>query len=254
MVWLTLAFLATAFVYAAVGFGGGSTYTALLVLGEADYRLIPVVSLLCNVAVVIGGVSTFARAGWLDTRLALPLAVTSVPLAWLGGTTTVARGEFLLLLGLLLSLAGALLLLRDTGARLDDEIPVATTRSWLIGPTVGGAIGYVSGLVGIGGGIFLAPVLHLARVAPPRTIAATASLFILLNSLAALGGQAYKLRASGLTAELAPYGWLLIAVVAGGQLGSRTGLRLLSGPTLRRLTGLLVLSVGARVLILWQNS
>jgi uncharacterized membrane protein YfcA len=249
--WLLVGFLVTAALYASVGFGGGSTYSALLVVAGTDYRLIPVISLLCNLAVVSGGSLTFRKRGWLDSRLAFPLAATSVPFAWLGGATPIGRDSFLAILGGMLVAAG-LLLLRPEAP--ETPSPEATYRPRpLLAPLLGAGFGYAAGLVGIGGGIFLAPALHLSRMAPARTIAATTSVFILLNSLAGLAGQAYKLRGTGLPGEAVPYLMLLPAVLIGGRIGSLAGASVLPATLLRRVTGLLIVLVGGRLLLAWWS-
>lgn len=245
---LALAFLATAALYASVGFGGGSTYTALLALADTDFRLIPILSLSCNLVVVTGGALAFARGGWLNAELALPLALASVPMAWLGGATPIDRHSFLLALGAALIIAGGLLAARPVPLEQNERLSASRARLWTLGPITGAALGYVAGLVGIGGGIFLAPALHLARIAPARTIASTASVFILVNSIAGLAGQWFKLRGDLSGPEVMPYGWLLVAVFVGGQAGSRAGVRLMSPTALRRITGVLVLIVGLRLL------
>ncbi len=247
---LALAFFATAVLYASVGFGGGSTYNALLVLAGTDYRLVPVVGLACNLVVVTGGTLVFLRSGWLRLDVALPFAIASVPAAWLGGATPVDRATFALLLGSSLVTAGALLVVPNRRAEVDD-VRVSRRVLWTVGPVVGGALGYLSGLVGIGGGIFLSPILHLARLAHPKTIAATASVFILLNSLSGITGQWFKLRAASGLPAVGGHGWLLLAVLVGGQIGSRWSSRRLPASTVRALTGVLVIYVGLRLLHTW---
>lgn len=251
MMSLALAFLATAALYASVGFGGGSTYNALLVLAGTDYRLVPVVGLACNLIVVAGGTLIYLRSGWLRLDVALPLAVASVPCAWLGGATPVDQATFSLLLGGSLVVAGGLLLAPNRAADGVDEVHVSRRWLWTFGPVVGAAIGYLAGLVGIGGGIFLSPLLHLGRLAHPKTIAATASVFILVNSIAGLGGQWFKLRATADLPDVGLHGWLLLAVFGGGQIGSRAGVSRLNGAAVRSLTGVLVIYVGLRLLHTW---
>lgn len=249
MAWLFVGFLITATLYASVGFGGGSTYSALLVVADTDYRLIPVVSLLCNLAVVSGGSLAFWKRGWLDSQLAFPLAATSVPFAWLGGATPIGRDSFLAILGGILVATGLLLLRREDR---EGAAPMGTSGPRpLVASLLGGSFGYLAGLVGIGGGIFLAPALHLTRMAPARKIAATTSIFILLNSLAGLAGQAYKLRGTELPGEAVPYLMLLPAVLIGGRIGSVAGASLLPASLLRQLTGVLILLVGGRLLFAW---
>jgi uncharacterized membrane protein YfcA len=241
---LALAFLVTALFYASVGFGGGSTYSALLALSGLDYRLLPLVSLACNIVVVAGGSIRFARAELTPWRKALVIVALGAPASFVGGLTPIREATFLTLLGasLVLTALTMLLPIRDTagGARL---------RAARFMPLAAAPLGYFAGLVGIGGGIFLAPLLHLARWHEARGIAATASLFILVNSLFGLAGQMLKngpgLFGTAIGAALP----LLIAVVIGGQIGSLLAARLLPARWIRWLTAALVLVVGVRLLV-----
>ena len=247
--WLPVGFFATALLYASVGFGGGSTYNALLALADTDFRVLPIISLCCNIAVVTGGTIRFARAGQVPWRDALKVALVAAPLAFLGGLTPVKEEHFLLLLGASLVLAGiALLVVPQPPA---DEAPEGTTRKrsgrWM--PLAAVPIGYLAGLVGIGGGIFLAPLLHLTRWNSARRIAATTSLFILINSITGLAGQLAK---AGPDRFVEAFGWglpLLLAVVVGGQLGSLLAIRLLPEKVIRWLTGGLTIWAGSRLLL-----
>lgn len=242
--WLTPAFFGTALLYASVGFGGGSTYSALLSLAGFDYRLLPIVSLCCNVVVVTGGTLRFARAGVLPWRKALSLALIAAPLAFLGGLTPIREATFLILLGLSLIAAGlALFLPRAPEA---ETAPSAGAR-WM--GFAAAPLGYLAGLVGIGGGIFLAPLLHLTRWAGARQIAATTSLFILINSLAGLAGQLAKNGPAQFAEALTPALPLLIAVIVGGQLGSLLALRWLPERLIRWLTAALTIWAGSRLLL-----
>jgi uncharacterized protein len=245
MIWLTLGFALTAALYASVGFGGGSTYTALLTLAGTDYRILPAISLLCNIIVVTGGTIRYARAGEVPWRRVLPIVAVSAPLAILGGLTPIRQPTFMLLLGGSLLVAGLLL-------TLQRDVPRVRKSGFRGLPLIAGAaLGYLSGLVGIGGGIFLAPLLHLIAWDKPRAIAATASLFILINSLAGLIGQSTKLAASGEAGALIAYWPLALGVLIGGQLGSHLGLRLFTELQLRRATGLLILFVAGQ--LLWRQ-
>lgn len=241
--WLIAGFLGTALLYASAGFGGGSTYNALLALAGTDFRILPIVALCCNVAVVTGGTLRFARAGQVPWKPALTLALVAAPMAFLGGLTPIREQTFMLLLGVSLIVSGlALLLPRGPGA----DGPPHRLAGWM--PVQAAPLGYLAGLVGIGGGIFLAPLLHLVRWNGARAIAATASLFILINSLTGLAGQLAK---GGPTrfAEAAAFGWpLLLAVVVGGQIGSALALRLLPERTIRWLTAALTIWAGSRLL------
>src|SRR5436190_21805466 len=123
--WLIPAFFGTALLYASVGFGGGSTYSALLALAGTDYRILPVVSLACNIVVVSGGVIRFARAGQMPWRGALALSLVGAPLAFLGGLTPIKESAFLTLLGASLVFAAVALLL-PRGGEPDDR----PRRAW----------------------------------------------------------------------------------------------------------------------------
>lgn len=241
---LALAFLVTALLYASVGFGGGSTYSALLALSGLDYRLLPLVSLACNIVVVAGGSIRFARAGLTPWRKALVIVALGAPASFVGGLTPIREATFLTLLGasLVLTALTMLLPIRDTAGG-------AASKAARFMPLAAAPLGYFAGLVGIGGGIFLAPLLHLARWHEARGIAATASLFILVNSLFGLAGQMLKngpgLFGTAIGAALP----LLISVVIGGQIGSLLAARLLPARWIRWLTAALVLVVGVRLLV-----
>jgi len=237
------AFLVTALLYASVGFGGGSTYSALLALSGFDYRLLPVLSLACNLVVVTGGSIRFARAGITPWRGALLLTALAAPAAFLGGLTPIGREAFLMLLGASLLLTGLGLLLPVHGG--DTAEPSGIARFM---PLAALPIGYLAGLVGIGGGIFLAPLLHLARWNSARAVAATASLFILVNSLFGLGGQLLKNGPDMLGVAIAAGLPLLLAVVVGGQIGGLMAVRFLPQQWIRWLTAALTIWVGLRLL------
>ncbi len=241
---LALAFFVTALLYASVGFGGGSTYSALLALSGLDYRLLPLISLACNIVVVTGGSIRFTRAGLTPWRKALLIVALGAPASVLGGLTPIKEATFLALLGGSLVLTSLTLLVPVRGKA--DGTPLALAR-WM--PLAAAPLGYFAGLVGIGGGIFLAPLLHLTRWHEPRGIAATASLFILVNSLFGLAGQLLKNGPSLFGTALSAALPLLIAVVIGGQIGGLFAARLLPPQWIRWLTAALVLVVGVRLLV-----
>ncbi len=242
-------FFVVAIAYAMVGFGGGSTYNALLVLADIDYRLIPTIALTCNILVVTGGVWHFWRAGHLQVGQVLPFLALSVPMAWIGGKLPVSELLFTGLLGASLMITALQMLLRSP--QQDTARRNAVVNPWLIGLPFGAAIGLLSGIVGIGGGIFLAPLLHLMHWGRAQQIAATASAFILLNSLAGLAGQLMK-QGGGINTDQYFGAWpLFIAVVIGGQIGSRLGSRHLPERWVKVLTGLLILYVSIRLLVKW---
>lgn len=242
MIYLAAGFFATALLYASVGYGGGSTYNALLALGGVDYRLLPAISLACNIVVVTGGSIRFARAGITPWRSALLLTAIAAPAAFLGGLTPIGESAFLTLLGASLLLT-ALTMLIPIGEREGQPTRAA---KWM--PLAAAPIGYLAGLVGIGGGIFLAPLLHLARWNSARAIAATASFFILVNSLFGLVGQLAKGGTDRLASAVTIGLPLLVAVAIGGQIGSLLAARLLPLHWIRWLTAALTLWVGVRLL------
>jgi uncharacterized protein len=242
------AFFATSLLYASVGFAGGSTFTALLILAGTSQAVVPIISLLCNLIVSTGGTVRFARAGLVPWRRLWPLLAVSVPAALIGGALPVSKPVFVALLGGSLLLAGLLLLFQPA----PRERPAADGAFRLIGPVIAAPLGLLAGIVGIGGGIFLAPVLHLIGWDRTKKVAASASVFILANSIAGLIGQLTKIAGKGSAAliPLEPFWPLALAVLIGGQIGSRIGVQLLPPAWLRRLTALLILYVA--VTLLWK--
>lgn len=209
-----------------------------------DYRLLPIVSLCCNIVVVSGSTVRFARAGLIPWRGALTLALVAAPLAFLGGLTPVKQSTFLLLLGISLILAGLALFLPRSP---ESEGQPAALAKWM--GLAAAPLGYLAGLVGIGGGIFLAPLLHLTRWNRARQIAATASLFILINSIAGLVGQLVKNGPERFGEALGGALPLVLAVILGGQLGSLLAQRLLPERVIRWLTAALTIWAGSQLLL-----
>lgn len=243
MLALVFGFFITALLYASVGYGGGSTYSALLALSGIDYRIFPLLSLACNIVVVSGGSIRFARAGVTPWRGALLLTAIAAPAALLGGLTPIGEARFLMVLGISLTLTGVTLLLP---AAEQEGQPARAARYM---PFAAAPLGYLAGLVGIGGGIFLAPLLHLTRWDSPRAIAATASLFILVNSIFGLVGQLLKGGTGRLALAVDAGLPLLLAVAVGGQLGSYLALRILPPRWIRWGTAALTIWVGMRLLL-----
>jgi len=239
--WLPALFFLIAAFYASVGFGGGSSYLAVLAIAGLPYRAIPQTALICNLIVSSGGVWHFFRGGHMRFHRVLPFVVLSVPMAYLGGRIPVGRTVFLVLLGASLFVAAVRMFLPQPRlgvlARMSDRTP------WLVGIPVGGALGLLSGLVGIGGGIFLAPILILTGWSDARGTAAAAAVFILVNSLSGLVGQFSK--GIFLDSSIFP---LVIAVLLGGQIGSRLGAYRLPVAGVKRLLAGLILFVSVRIL------
>ena len=237
------AFFVTALLYSSVGFGGGSTYTALLVLSGMPLRLVPLVALAGNIIVVAIGARRFARSGAFSLARFWPLALLAMPFAWIGGSLALPGSLFTGLLAGALLVSGAAMILRPGTPTADTPDP----PSRAIDMASGAGLGFVAGVTGIGGGIYLSPLLHMRRWGTARLIAGTCAMFILVNSLAGMAGQLTKADPSDLI-SLASSVWPLgLAVMAGGYLGSRTGALKLSERTLRIVSAVLILYVGCRL-------
>ncbi len=231
---LTALFLVMAVLYSSVGQGGGSGYLAAMALLGVAPENIRQTALTLNVVVAGIGLVKFARAGFFDGRLCLHFIVASVPAAFVGGVLSLPAEIFKPVVAVILLWAAALLLWRPPPpVREDGKRPPLPAS---LG--AGGAIGVLSGLIGIGGGIFLAPLLILKGWANPKTTAALSSAFILANSLAALMGV---LSHSRTFPALLPV-WMGV-VALGGWIGADVGARRLSPGALQRLlAGILVLA------------
>jgi uncharacterized membrane protein YfcA len=235
---LAVSFFVISLVYSSVGFGGGSSYLALMALMGVSQEIMRPSALLCNIVVVIGGMYIFWREGHLDLRKGWPFIVASVPFAYLGGYWKISEHLFFILLGATLILASIALWIQPNQGekKLSENLPLN------VGLSAG--VGFLSGLVSIGGGIFLSPVLHLSKWDTARKISALASVFILANSISGLAGQ-FTRNAYIDWRFILP---LLIAVMAGGQIGSRLGAKRLDPVYIRRITAALILLAGANVL------
>lgn len=236
-------FFLAALVYSMAGLAGGSTYLALLALFSFPYTEMPKAALLCNLVVSGAGFWIFLRAGHFSPRKVLPFVATSVPAAYLGGRIPIDKTVFLWLLTLSLLAAGLRLLLSEESFVARREVTWA--EAWKIGLPVGTLLGLLSGLVGIGGGIFLAPILYFLGWGNAKEVAAATGFFILVNSLSGLAGQIAK---SGWAIEWTWVAPLLAAVFLGGQIGSRLGAGKISKSALRRVTAALILFAAGRLL------
>lgn len=249
LLWLALAFFIIAAAYASVGFGGGSSYLAVLSLFASDFLVIKTTGLLCNIVVVTGGSYLFYRKGLFDSKRFLPLALFSVPAAFYAATIHLTQTFFFISLGAVLALSGIMLLLQTL---LKANEPKADEHSsWLLNVMLGGGTGFLSGLVGIGGGILLSPILNLMRWDRAKKIAALASFFILVNSVAGLLGQ---IASNHFKVEFPMLLVLLLAVFAGGQAGTRLNIHLLKPHVVKGLTGILVMYIGVKLILKYTLS
>lgn len=236
-------FFLIAMFYSSVGFGGGSSYLALMALTFTDIPLIRTVALLCNLLVVTGSVYWYFRSGHIRIHTFLPFVLVSIPMAYFGATLRLSDQAFYILLGLSLIASALLLLVQSTQmSHRTNKKNYPQRSAWLLG----GGIGFLAGLVGIGGGIFLSPLLNHLRWEVPVKIAALASFFILVNSVSGLGGLAVSGNFAWQPEFMFP---LFLAVLVGGQMGIRLSLKKLNPWHIRQVTALLVFLVGSRVLL-----
>ena len=242
MIILSILFFVTAILYSSVGFGGGSTYLALLLISGVPYFIFPVIALSCNIVVVSGNCFNYIRAGNLNLRLLIPYLIGSIPLAFIGGSLPIEKWLFEILLFLVLTIAGILLLLNFRS--YDDKEERYRKVPIIISILIGGILGFISGVVGIGGGIFLSPILFLIKAGRPKHIVTTASLFILINSLSGIVGQLTK---NAVISEIPNYWFLLLAVLIGGQVGNFLNLKIFPTRILALVTSCLVLFVAIRM-------
>ncbi|MCK5815929.1 MAG: sulfite exporter TauE/SafE family protein [Flavobacteriaceae bacterium] len=242
----TLLFFAISILYSSVGFGGGSSYLAILALTSLAFTQIRSIALLCNIVVVIGGVTIYAKNGYYNWKKVIPLVLFSIPLAFIGGYLKISQLFFFILLGLTLLITAVFMWIPKFSIENNKEKYLKSNLKKDL--FYGGFIGFISGMVGVGGGIFLAPLLHLTNWDTPKKIAATASFFILVNSIAGLLGQ---IKSPEFSIEWNLTLILLITVFIGGQIGTRMSIKRVSPFVLKRATAVLIAIVGLR--ILWKH-
>jgi uncharacterized protein len=234
-------FAIVAFVYASVGFGGGSSYLAILVFYSLPFKETRLIALVCNIIVVTGGTFVFIKHRQVDWRKIIPVVVAGVVMAFLGARTKLSQETFFILLGFCLIIASILLWVKTRTNAVMKE----SKTSYLRDAAVGGSIGFLAGMVGIGGGIFLSPILNLLNWDTPKKIAATASVFILVNSIGGIAGQLSEFTPNINYTRVALLG---LAVLVGGQLGSRIGVIKFNQLVVKRVTAILVFAAGIEVL------
>ena len=239
---LSILFFITAGIYSSVGFGGGSTYLALLLLSGISYSIFPVIALFCNIIVVSGNCFNYIKANDFSFKFLYPFLIGSIPFAFLGGSLQLEKNLFELFLFMVLTAAGCLLLFNFKN--YDDQDSTYKNISFPFSILIGSILGFVSGVVGIGGGIFLSPILFLLKAAKPRIIITSASLFILINSFFGIVGQLTK---ANIIQEAITYWPLMFAVFLGGQIGNYINLKLLPNRILALVTACVVLFVSARL-------
>jgi uncharacterized membrane protein YfcA len=236
-------FLVISFVYSSVGFGGGSSYLAVLTFYALPFQEIKLTALVCNIIVVTGGTFLYIRHKQVDWKKVIPVVAVSVPLAFLGARLKLSEDTFFVILGLSLIFASILLWIKTQ--QLQQAVSTTLKSNYLRDGALGGSIGFLSGMVGIGGGIFLSPILNLMKWDTPKKIAATASFFILVNSISGIAGQ---LSAIPKDIHYTFIGLLAVSVLVGGQLGARLGINKFNPLAIRRVTAIVVVIAGIEVL------
>ena len=242
MIILSILFFITAILYSSVGFGGGSTYLALLLIWGVPYYIFPLIALICNIIVVSGNSFNYIRAKNHNFRLLIPFLIGSIPMAFVGGSLHIEKEIFEILLFIVLSLAGILLLINNKS--YDDKNIEIKKLHFFVSIIIGSILGFVSGLIGIGGGIFLSPILFLFKADKPKVISTTASIFILINSISGMIGQLTK---TNILVEVIQYSPLFISVFIGGLIGNYLNLKVFSGRLLAIITSILVIFVASRI-------
>jgi uncharacterized membrane protein YfcA len=241
---ITLLFALAAFVYSSAGFGGGSSYLAILALFAVPFQEMRFIALLCNIVVTAGGTLVFYRNQQLLFSRIFPLVFFSIPAAYAGAVFKISQHTFFLVLACTLLAASVFLWIGSRTSRIAEED--AKNLSHFKSAVIGLGIGFLSGMVGIGGGIFLSPLLHLMKWDTSKKIAATASVFILLNSVAGVAGQLTHLPADF---DVRLCILLILTVAVCGQAGSRIAVGLFKEATVRRVTALLVFAAGMEILV-----
>ena len=241
MIILSIFFFITAILYSSVGFGGGSTYLALMLIWNIPYYIFPILALICNIIVVLGNSINYVRSGNLNFKLLAPYLIGSIPFSFFGASMSLTKELFEILLFVILIIAGIFLLIQSKSFN-NDQIKINSIPK-ILSVSIGSIIGFTSGIIGIGGGIFLSPILFLMKAGYPKQIATTASLFILINSIFGVAGQLTK---DIVFDEFLNYWPLFIVVLIGGQIGNFLNIKFLSGKTLAIITSLLVILVAIR--------
>ena len=232
------AIFVVAILYSSVGHGGASGYLAVMALFAVPPATTRPSALLLNVFVAGVGSIQFYRAGFFSWRTFLPFAITSIPFAYIGGTITLPTATYKIVLGVVLIVAA----IRLAWNWKSDAEP-SQPNIW-IALVIGAIIGLLSGLVGVGGGIFLTPILLLMNWAETKRAAGVSAMFILVNSISGLAGNFSQL--ISLPANV----WFWVAAaVAGGLIGSTLGAKRFDSLSLRRVLAVVLLFAGVKLVL-----
>lgn len=239
---LTVLVFVTAILYSSVGHAGASGYLAAMALVSLPPDVMKPTALALNIIVATIGTIQFARAGHFAWRIFWPFAVTSIPCAYLGGATQLPFQYYRIAVGTVLLFAAARLIYSATKKAEFEPKPLPVAGALF----AGAGIGYLAGLTGVGGGIFLSPLLLLAQWANMRQTAAVSVAFILVNSLAGLAGLTGMLSAVKHLPPQIPA--LAVAAALGGIIGSELGSRRIASAVLRQLLGVVLIIAGCKMI------
>jgi len=241
--WLPIIFFLVALFYSSVGFGGGSSYLALLSIFLTEFYEVRSIALVLNIVVVSIGTFNFIRNQVFDFKSFWPFLVFSIPFAFIGAQIKLSEKVFFLILGTSLLLAGVFMVLQTIKRKIENEGELRIGKRIALGS----GIGFLSGIAGIGGGIFLSPTLNLIGWKTPLKVASLASIFILVNSTSGLIGLIYSGSFVFNNKTILP---LIAAAVLGGAIGSYLTNSKFNLNMIRLLTAILVTYVGLRLILL----
>lgn len=233
-------FFLIALVYSSAGFGGGSMYLAVLSQSGLSDVSVRIGGLACNAVVTSTGTFHFNLKKWIVWREVLKLLAFSTPACIVGSLLHFETSTYFILLASCLLPAGVITVF-GLHHKTEQDVLTIQTKWWLY--PVSMLIGFISGISGIGGGVYLSPILHITKWGSAKHIAATSSVYILVNSIA---GMIVLISKNGF-ADLASVGWLGLAVFTGGLIGSRLSSNLFSQKTVRILTGVIIIFASVKI-------
>jgi uncharacterized protein len=240
---IILAIFVVALLYSSVGHGGASGYLAVMALFAIAPEITKPTALVLNLFVAMTAFVQFYRAGNFDWKVFLPFAFGSIPLAFVGGMIKLPTATYKIILGVALILAAIRLAIN---LKSDDDIK--TPNIWIC-LLIGGILGFVSGLIGIGGGIFLTPILLLMNWTETKKAAGISALFIWVNSFAGLLGNWFLGKDSDIfSLPTTVWFWILTAII-GGVIGSTLGSYRFNSQTLRRVLAFGLMIAGGKLIL-----